>query len=97
MEKANVERNTYHDFHKDAERKQAKLDEESAIFMQNVEKIQQYRVEMSQNSDILTELNPKVQELKRQLEAKQGEIMEVGGNDYRRLKDELDQVAQMLA
>jgi len=42
-------------------------------------------------------LNPKVEELKMQLDAKQAQIMEVGGNNYRRLKEELDHIVQMVA
>ena len=49
---------------------------------------------MSQNSDTLTDLNPKVEELKQQLDAKQAQIMEVGGNDYRQLKEDLDRIIQ---
>ena len=52
---------------------------------------------MAANSDTLTELNPKVEDLKRQLEQKQAQIMEVGGENYRRLKEELDQVTQSVA
>ena len=52
---------------------------------------------MSQNSDTLTDLNPKVEELKQQLDAKQAQIMEVGGNDYRQLKEDLDKIIQLVA
>jgi len=47
---------------------------------------------MTANSDLLTELNPKLEQLKQQLEEKQTRIMDVGGADYRRLKEEMDSI-----
>ena len=72
---------------KDADRKHQKLIEEEKNFQEQIAKIEQYRTEMAQNSDTLTDLNPKVTELKQQLQAKQAQIMEVGGAEYRRLKE----------
>ena len=97
MEKANIEQQTYQDFLKDAERKQSKLADDNAHFGEQVAKIEIYRSEMAQNHDTLTDLNPQVEELKRQQQAKQAQIMEVGGSDYRQLKEELDQVVQVVA
>jgi len=47
---------------------------------------------MAHSADTLTDLNPRVEKLKRELEAKQAQIMEVGGANYRHLKEELDQI-----
>ena len=91
MEKANIEAKTYDEFLRDADRKCEKLQNESTNFEEQVAKIEQYRTEMAQNSDTLTDLNPKCEELKQQLDQKQAQIMEVGGQEYRRLKEELDQ------
>ena len=66
MEKANVERSTYQDFLKDAERKQKKLSDDNEQFKEQVARIEVYQNEISQNSDTLTDLNPKVELLKRQ-------------------------------
>ena len=65
MEKAKIERHTYQDFLKDAERKQKKLTDDNAQFLEKVAKIEVYRTEMAQNHDTLTDLNPQVEELKR--------------------------------
>ena len=52
---------------------------------------------MATNSDTLVDLNPKVEELKQQLDSKQAQIMEVGGQDYRKLKEDLDHVMNQCA
>lgn len=50
--------------------------------------------EIDQDSNRLTEINPRIEELKQQIRKVEGTILEAGGQDYRNKKDELERIAQ---
>ena len=92
MEKANLEKVTYSDFLRDQTKKQKKLEDESAKFIEHVSTLEGLSAAVQENEVKLAELHAQMEELKQKLESKTAEIMEVGGADYRRLKEELDHV-----
>jgi chromosome segregation ATPase len=55
------------------------------------------QAEIEKNAVVLTEINPKIEDLKKKLELKQSQIMDVGGSQYRELKRELEELSKKVS
>lgn len=67
---------------------------EKTNFDREVSKISGLQEEIQSNASILTQINPKIEDLKKKLEQKQSQIMDVGGSQYRELKRELEELSK---
>ena len=67
---------------------------EKTNFDREVSKISGLQEEIQSNASVLTQINPKIEDLKKKLEQKQSQIMDVGGSQYRELKRELEELSK---
>ena len=97
MDALKMEMQNYQGFLKKEEQKVNKIKQQEQDFEEEVKKVDQLNQEMSEKSEQLKELTVQSDELKVKLDQKQAEIDEVGGEEYRKMKAELDTMNKKIA
>ncbi len=56
-------------------------------------KVEKIKADIMEDSKILTDLNPKIEEFKGSIKKVEAKILESGGMEYKKMKDELEKAS----